>query len=203
NVESQAAGSEKFGMFGMRQRVELHQGRLVVESAPGQGTSVKVILPAAIVPVSPAASFEPALDEFRVAAKKPLRIALVDDHEMVRQGLRWLLEDHQDIRVVGEAKDGREAIAIAHELKPDVIVMDVNMPGMNGIEATRRIVQDQPGVIIIGLSFAASDRSLQAAMKNAGAYACLTKERAAEDIYRAIVDAVYKRPPPERISGAL
>ena len=83
---------------------------------------------------------------------------------MVRQGLRWLLEDHQDIRVVGEAKGGREAIALAHELKPDVIVMDVNMPGLNGIEATRRIVLDQPGVIVIGLSFA-SDPSIQAAMK--------------------------------------
>jgi len=163
---------------------------------------VKVILPAAIVPVSPAASFEPALEEFRTMAKKPVRIALVDDHEMVRQGLRWLLEAYQDIRVVGEAKGGLEAIAMAHELKPDVIVMDVNMPGLNGIEATRRIVLDQPGVIVIGLSFAASDRSVQAAMKNAGAYVCLAKERAAEDIYRAIVDAVYKRPPPSRIGGA-
>ena len=190
NVESRAAGSEKFGLFGMRQRLELHQGRLVVESAPGQGTSVKVILPVAVVPALPAASFKPpAPEEFRVTTNMPVRIALVDDHEIVRQGLRWLLEDHQDIRVVGEAKGGREAIAMAHELKPDVIVMDVNMPGMNGIEATRRIVEDQPGVIVIGLSFA-SDPSIQAAMKNAGAYVCMTKERAAEDIYRAIVDAV-------------
>ena len=179
NVESRAAGSEKFGLFGMRQRLELHQGRLVVESAPGQGTSVKVILPVAVVPALPAASIKPhAPEEFRVTTNKPVRIALVDDHEMVRQGLRWLLEDHQDIRVVGEAKGGREAIDMAHELKPDVIVMDVNMPGMNGIEATRRIVEDQPGVIVIGLSFA-SDPSIQAAMKNAGAYVCVTKERAA------------------------
>jgi CheY-like chemotaxis protein len=187
----------------MRQRLQLHQGRLAVESAPGQGTSVKVILPAAIVPALPAASFEPVLEEFRVAAKKSLRIALVDDHEMVRQGLRWLLEDHQDIRVVGEAKDGREAIAMAHDLKPDVIVMDVNMPRLSGIEATRQIVLDQPGVIVIGLSFAASDRSVQTAMKDAGAYVCLAKERAAEDIYRAILDAVNQRPPPGRIGGAL
>ena len=202
NVESRAAGTEKFGLFGMRQRLELHQGRLAVESAPGQGTSVKVILPVAVVPALPAASFKPALEEFRVATNKPVRIALVDDHEMVRQGLRWLLEDHHDIRVVGEAKGGLEAIALAQELKPDVIVMDVNMPGLNGIEATRRIVLDQPGVIVIGLSFA-SDPSIQAAMKNAGAYVCVTKERAAEDIYRAIVDAVNQRLPPGRIDDAL
>ena len=193
NVESQAGGSEKFGLFGMRQRLELHQGRLVVESAPGRGTSVKVILPAAIMPASPAASSEPAFEEFTVTAKPPLRIALVDDHEIVRQGLRWLLEVHEDIRVVGEAKDGPGAIAMAKKLKPDVIVMDVNMPGLNGIEATRRIVLEQPGMIVIGLSFA-SDSSVQAAMKDAGAYACLNKERAAEDIYQAIVEAMDQRP---------
>ena len=118
----------------------------------------------------------------------------MDDHEIVRQGLRWLLEDYEDIRVVGEAKDGLEAIAMAEKLKPDVIVMDVNMPGLNGIEATRRIVLEQPGVIVIGLSLA-GDPSVQAAMKNAGAYVCVNKERAAEDIYRAIVDAVNQRPP--------
>jgi DNA-binding NarL/FixJ family response regulator len=140
--------------------------------------------------------FEPAFEEFRVTTKQPLRVALVDDHEIVRQGLRWLLEDHEDIRVVGEAKDGREAITMAQKLKPDVIVMDVNMPGLNGIEATRRIVLEQPGMIVIGLSFA-SDPSVQAAMKNAGAYICLTKERAAEDIYQAIVEAMNQRLPSE------
>ncbi len=192
NMESQAGGSEKFGLFGMRQRLELHQGRLVVESAPGQGTSVKVILPAATMPTTPAASSEPAFEEFTVTAKPPLRIALVDDHEIVRQGLRWLLEVHEDIRVVGEAKDGPGAIAMAEKLKPDVIVMDVNMPGLNGIEATRRIVLEQPGMIVIGLSFA-SDSSVQGAMKDAGAYVCLNKERAAEDIYQAIVEAMNQR----------
>ena len=131
---------------------------------------MKVILPAAIVQAPREAALEPpALEDVGGTAKQPLRIALVDDVEMVRQGLRWLLEDHADIRVVGEAKDGLEAIAMAQELKPDIIIMDVNMPRMNGIEATRQIVLDQPGVIDIGLSFAASDRSVQAAMKNAGA----------------------------------
>jgi DNA-binding NarL/FixJ family response regulator len=155
---------------------------------------VNVILLAGIVKTLPEASFEPALEEFKVAAKKPLRIALVDDHELVRQGLRRLLEDHQDICVIGEAKDGLEAIAMAQELKPDIIIMDVNMPRMNGIEATRQIVLDQPGVIVIGLSFA-SDPSVQTAIKNAGAIVCLNKERAAEEIYRAIGDAVNREPP--------
>ena len=65
---------------------------------------MKVILPAANVLASPAAPFKPTLQELRVKATTPLRVALVDDHEMVRQGLRWLLEDYEDIRVVGEAK---------------------------------------------------------------------------------------------------
>ena len=194
NVESRNAGSEKFGLFGMRQRLELHQGRLVVESAFGRGTSVKVILPTATVPALPAASFEPTRQELRSKVTTPLRVALVDDHEMVRQGLRWLLEDYEDIRVVGEANGGREAITMAEKLKPDVIVMDVNMPGLNGIEATRRIVLEQPGVIVIGLSFA-NEPSVQTAMKDAGAYVCVTKERAAEDIYQAIVGAMNQRPP--------
>ncbi len=155
---------------------------------------MKVILRAGIVKTPPEASFDPpALEDVGVIAKQPLRIALVDDQAMVRQGLRWLLEDHADIRVVGEAKDGLEAIAMAQELKPDIIIMDVNMPRMNGIEATRQIVLDQPSVIIIGLSFA-GDPSVQAAMKNAGANICLNKERAAEEIYQAIVDAVNREP---------
>jgi DNA-binding NarL/FixJ family response regulator len=99
------------------------------------------------------------------------------------------LEDHADLSVVGEAKDGIGAVEMARELKPNVIVMDINMPRMNGIEATKLILQELPDTTVVGLSVAC-DSYTEQAMKAAGAYGCITKERAAEEIYTAIIDAV-------------
>lgn len=194
DLENRAAGNPGFGLFSIRQRLQLHRGTLTVESAPGQGTKVKIFLPAADGPALPAASVDAVQGEATTAGKKMLRVALVDDHQVMRQGLRRILEDYDDIRIVGEAKDGAEAIALARALKPDVFVMDFNMPGKNGVEATQRIIAEQPGAIVIGLSFV-EDRYVQEAMKHAGAYACLTKEQAAADIHHAIVDAVNRQPP--------
>ena len=80
------------------------------------------------------------------------RILLADDHRIMREGLKSLLNDEPDMEVVGEAENGRKAIQMAEEHKPDVVVMDIGMPELNGIEATRRIVADNPGTKVVALS---------------------------------------------------
>ena len=81
-----------------------------------------------------------------------VRILLVDDHKMFRQGLCTMLKEQPDMDVVGEAEDGATAIRLARELNPDFIIMDVDMPGMNGIDATRRILPEMPNIKLVALS---------------------------------------------------
>ncbi|HID28949.1 MAG TPA: response regulator transcription factor, partial [Desulfobacterales bacterium] len=79
----------------------------------------------------------------------PTTILIVDDHPVFRKGLRLLLEEEQDLRVVGEAADGREAIDLVCELSPDLVVMDITMPGLNGIDATRQILSESPDTKVV------------------------------------------------------
>ena len=110
---------------------------------------------------------------------------VVDDHAMLRQGLRTILETNADIEVVGEACDGEEALVSAEKLRPAVVVIDINMPKMNGIEATARLKARYPDLIIIGLSVNVGEQSQQA-MKRAGAIRLITKEAAVEQLYAVI-----------------
>lgn len=114
-----------------------------------------------------------------------IRILLVDDHKIVRDGLRSLLELESDMEVVAEAADGNAAIAQARAHTPDVVIMDIAMPGMNGIEATSHIVQELPQTKVIGLSMHA-DRRFKAEMEKAGASAYLRKDSAFESLARTI-----------------
>lgn len=110
---------------------------------------------------------------------------LVDDHAMMRQGLRSVLEAYSDVHIVGEAHNGEEAVTLVHELSPSVVIMDINMPKLNGIEATARIKSQFPHIAVIGLSVNA-DGPNQTAMLQAGATRLITKEAAVEELYRAI-----------------
>lgn len=113
------------------------------------------------------------------------RVLIVDDHPLFRYGLRSSLESVPDIEVVGEAVNGRSAIVLARSLRPDVIVMDLNMPGLTGIEAIRRIVADNPSVSVLVLTMLDDDESVFAAMR-AGARGYLLKGANPDDIVRAI-----------------
>lgn len=114
-----------------------------------------------------------------------MRVLLADDHRMFRQALRNLLEKESDIEVVAEADDGYGVLTQAAASLPDVVCMDVNMPGLNGIEATRRLLASQPAIKVIGLS-AYSDRRFVLDMLNAGAAGYVTKAEAGEELLRAI-----------------
>jgi DNA-binding NarL/FixJ family response regulator len=114
-----------------------------------------------------------------------IKVLLADDHVMMRGGLRMLLEQNAEIAVVGEAEDGRETVRIAKKLQPDVVVMDIAMPDMNGIEATRQLVADCPGIKVIALSMH-SDRHFVSEMLKAGAKAYLLKQCAVDELITAI-----------------
>jgi two-component system invasion response regulator UvrY len=114
-----------------------------------------------------------------------IRILLADDHAMLRAGLRALLSDERDFEVVGEAGDGREAVALAEELRPDVVVMDISMPGIGGLEAIDRILAREPAARILVLS-AHEDAMHARRVLKAGAVGYLTKRSAAEALMQAI-----------------
>jgi len=114
-----------------------------------------------------------------------IKVLLADDHSMMRGGLRMLLEQHAELSVVGEAEDGRETVRLANKLSPDVVVMDIAMPDMNGIEATRKILADRPGAKVIALSMH-SDRHFVSEMLKAGATAYLLKQCAVDELITAI-----------------
>jgi two-component system, NarL family, response regulator LiaR len=117
--------------------------------------------------------------------KEPIRILIADDHAIVRKGLTALFATEEDLRVLGEAQDGQEAVEKAGALKPDVVLMDLVMPRMDGIEATRRITEADPGVKVLVLtSFAADDKVFPAV--KAGALGYLLKDSSPEELVAAI-----------------
>ncbi len=107
-------------------------------------------------------------------AQQKIRVLLADDHQILRQGLASLLSEEPDMEVVGEAGDGQEAIDLARTIQPDVVLMDVTMPRLDGIQATRLITSELSGISVIGLSMHEED-DMALAMRAAGAIAYLSK----------------------------
>ena len=114
-----------------------------------------------------------------------IRIIVADDQNIMREGLCSLLEKHADIEVVAEASTGRAAVELARKLRPDVVIMDITMPDLNGIQATRQIISECPGVRVIALSVH-SERQFVEGMLEAGANGYLLKDCAARDLASAI-----------------
>jgi DNA-binding NarL/FixJ family response regulator len=114
-----------------------------------------------------------------------IRVLLADDHKITRQGLRSLIEKQPDMEVVAEAENGREAVRLAAEVAPDVIIMDLTMPDLNGVEATRKILAQSPDIKIIALSMH-SDALFVTEMLKSGAAGYLLKDCAFDELVRAI-----------------
>jgi CheY-like chemotaxis protein len=186
----------------IRERMRALGGRFEIASACGKGTTAVLELPLATQPacLSPDSILDTVgpsdtslaeaglllhrqrLDHVRETI---VRVLLVDDHAMMRQGLRSVLEAYSDVHIVGEAQNGEEAVTLVHELRPSVVIMDINMPKLNGIEATARIKSQWPQISVIGLSVNAEGPN-QTAMLQAGATRMMTKEAAVEELYQAI-----------------
>lgn len=114
-----------------------------------------------------------------------IQVVVVDDHDLVRMGLVRLLEDVEGLAVIAEAASGEEAVRLAKELEPDVILMDVRMPGLGGIEATRKIHRLYPDIRVIGVT-ACGDDPYPSRLLQAGAAGYLTKDTSTEEMVRAI-----------------
>jgi len=175
------------GLFSIQERLSLLGGHLFIQSAPGTGAQFSITLPRAGAPDLTAGGAEARhhetggrmVSDSASGTLKSLRILIADDHAVVRAGLRELFSQRLALRVVGEAADGVEAISQAMALQPDVIVMDVSMPQMNGIEATREIHGAQRDIHIVGLS-THDDENTKRLMREAGAEAYFTKNEGAD-----------------------
>lgn len=121
-----------------------------------------------------------------------IRIIIADDHDIMREGLKSLIEQEEDIDVVGEASNGAQTVELAEKIRPHVVVMDVAMPDLNGIEATRKIVANNPQTKVVALSGHAS-REFVREMLTAGAFAYVVKKRAYEELIRAIHEVMKGR----------
>ncbi|HVG01618.1 MAG TPA: PAS domain S-box protein [Nitrospira sp.] len=181
-----------FGLFSIRERMEGIGGTFDIAPLPQRGTIARLSLP--LVPSLHAMetgshqdTSHPALTQ--IGQTPIVRILMVDDHPLVRQGLRGVVEGFANMEVVGEASNGKEAVQLALDLRPNVIIMDINMPLMNGVEATQVIKNQCPEITVVGLSVN-NDRQVQAAMKAAGASAYLSKDVAPEMLYQVICAAL-------------
>ena len=183
--------SAGFGLLSLRERARYIGGSLEIESAAGRGSRFRLKVPrtltASPVEPSPAASDDPNCIRPVLDASGNTRVVFADDHRVMRQGLIRLITGQPDIEVVGEAANGREALELARQLRPDVVVMDVSMPEMDGIEATRRIKAELPEVRVIGLSMF-EDELLARTMRMAGAETFMTKTVSSAELLKAIYD---------------
>lgn len=186
-----------YGLFGMRERARLLDGELEIESPPGWGTRLRALLP-----YRPASALSGARGAPAQAAPAPVRlplsatvgpiqsgdavrVLLADDHDITRQGVRSMLEASGEIVVVGEAMDGAQAVAQARTLRPDVVLMDIQMPLMDGLEATRVLHTEMPDLPIVILTTFQTAESVAEAL-GAGAKGYLLKDADAADLIAAV-----------------
>ena len=189
-MENQERCGEGFGLFSIRERTGLIGVSLRIDSALGRGSCFTLTLPrtvrsAAPFPIRNETQGESTEEEDAVAPRIRTRVLLADDHTLFRDGIARILSLEPDIEVVGQAQDGRETIDLARKLRPHVILMDVNMPGLGGIEATSVIHREIPEIRIIGLSMY-QDLESARSMYQAGALDYKNKACAASELLSAI-----------------
>ena len=203
-------GSDRFGLLSIRERMIALGGGFDLQSEPGKGTVASLHLPFKMSHEhieaeegeggSPArAALVGGHDDPNVTiasvenrdVETPLRVLVVDDHQMVREGLCCMLKEYVELTVVGEASTGEQALQLVGTLVPHVVIVDMNMPGWNGAETTRRILTAHPSTTVIGLSVQ-TDPHIAESMLKAGAAAFLQKDTVGAELYFTIQTAVQR-----------
>ncbi|MEJ2636773.1 MAG: response regulator [Calditrichia bacterium] len=192
-LPSEGGAEGGYGLLSIRERLSLLGGRLEITSSPGQGSCFVLNLPAssAIFREGRKAGEKVPAPEVKkpdlTAAGEKLRIIIADDHSVVRRGLVSVISLDPNIDIVAEAENGEQALEKARELYPDVVVMDVSMPVLDGIEATRRLKAEMPGIKVIGLSMF-DDEDIRRRMLKNGASAYFCKSGPLEDFLTILRD---------------
>lgn len=183
------------GLLSLRERIEAIGGMLEIRSIVGAGSTFTIFLPSSatmaegvLKETTPELAGEPCNG-------RKLSVLVVDDHAVIRQGLVLLLNEEPDLEVVGEASSGDAAVDLAHELRPDVVVMDLTMPGLAGDDATRAILSNAPDTRIIGLSMH-SEEEARDRMLSSGAAAYLSKAGPSSDLIAAVRGRSERPPSP-------
>lgn len=195
DLNQMTAGQEKMvclGLFSIEERLNDIGGRLLIQTEPGQGTTMTLTAPAGKI-TTPASSAMNRRESDRKTSSYPsgnrVGILIVDDHKLLREGLSGLLEMETDFEVVGEAADADMAVDQADRLRPDVVIMDVNLGDTNGMDATRRILSRHPEIKVIGLSMH-SEKKIRDAMYDAGAAAFLNKSIPSDELIDRVRECI-------------
>ncbi|KJS33762.1 MAG: hypothetical protein VR64_00290 [Desulfatitalea sp. BRH_c12] len=187
NVLESSAAVFGLGLLSIQELARYIGGNLKIESSREKGSRFILRVPLSManttrtVPIEPDTRKSPS----PVSKETGIRVLFADDHKVIRQGLIQLIAKQPDIAVVGEAANGREALELARQLRPDVIVMDIAMPEMDGIEATRRIKTERPDVRVIGLSMH-DDEQIAQTIRHAGADAFVSKTSSSSELLKEI-----------------
>ncbi len=182
-----------FGLFSIRERLKLINGKLNIKTGLQSGTEVEIIIPSDMI-VETVKNHEgvKGLTEVEEKTKdQSIKILLVDDHKIVREGIANILKEHPGFNVIAQAENGMEAVEKAGIFMPDIVIMDINMPKLNGIEATRAIKSKYSDIQIIGLSVQ-DENDVAESMKNAGAATLLNKAGDPRQLIEAIITFTRK-----------
>jgi len=192
-----------FGLLTISERAHHIGGSLKIESSPGCGSRFILTVPLSQRPTDDAQQHPPTAEQQlpltirqkKTSPKSGIRVLFADDHKVMRQGVLQFIARQPDIHVVGEASNGYEALEMVRTIRPDVVVMDVSMPGMDGIEATHHIKAELPEVRVIGLSMY-DDEQVRQALQQAGAEVLVNKTATSAELLKAIYGII--RPEKEK-----
>ncbi|MBP9855020.1 MAG: response regulator [Candidatus Omnitrophica bacterium] len=194
-TQVEKVSSEKgFGLFSIRERLKILKGSLKIDSTPWDGTTLEITIPVNVEIESPSDLGIPVIEEESGDdgnKNRHIRVLLVDDHALVREGIANILKENSLIKVVAQAENGMEAIEKVENYRPEVVVMDINMPKLNGIEATRIIKKKYPYIDIIGLSVQ-DERDVSDSFIKAGASTLINKAGDPQELIKAILVCVGK-----------